>query len=475
MLERELVDSFVADQRHRGLQGIHGLATNLRCGHPVKVSDNSIRAGLNWNLKVMRWALDEGHAERLGLPVDFITAFPYGNIRPASPRQPFSDDVARALVDKQNRCQLAADHDANDVGIRDIWEAMVFTGRRSCEIVGLRLDCLGRYQGLPVLWHDQTKVGNFDEAVRIPERLYERFKQRQQTTLLRFEARHGRQPTKAERRELVLFPSRVRNPTGRKSLTPSHFGSVFSIWVERLDLGAAVPHQARHTLATRFLAAGADLHHLRRFLGHVSVQMTEHYAKISPSAIDDALARVWVAGPGAPEPGKLLATNLDPTDPTAARAMAINLSRLSTPAEGGMCTFQPVVLGEACPWKLDCTGCDHFVMSGADLVYWRRKREQWYSIAERAPDDATAIYLREVFAPTARAIDGLEQALAGLGLLDEALDLDACGGSVQASLYRGGTGGGRGRRSGVARAGAQQRRSTHARDAGERGPAADDG
>jgi hypothetical protein len=46
------------------------------------------------------------------------------------------------------------------------------------------------------------------------------------------------------------------------------------------------------------------------------------------------------------------------------------------------------------------------------------------SIAERAPDDATADYLHQVFAPTARAIDGLEKVLAAVGLLDEALALD---------------------------------------------------
>ena len=64
-----------------------------------------------------------------------------------------------------------------------------------------------------------------------------------------------------------------------------------------------------------------------------------------------------------------------------------------------------------------------FVLSGADLLYWRRKQEQWRSIAERAPDEATANYLHDVFEPTARAIAGLEGALAGLGLLDEALSL----------------------------------------------------
>jgi len=64
------------------------------------------------------------------------------------------------------------------------------------------------------------------------------------------------------------------------------------------------------------------------------------------------------------------------------------------------------------------------VLSGADLLYWRRKREQWRQLAEGAPDDATADYLHRYFEPTADAIDGLERALAGLGLLDQALALD---------------------------------------------------
>ncbi|GAA1993314.1 hypothetical protein [Kitasatospora viridis] len=44
--------------------------------------------------------------------------------------------------------------------------------------------------------------------------------------------------------------------------------------------------------------------------------------------------------------------------------------------------------------------------------------------AEGAPDDTTADYLHKLFKPTARAIDGLERALAGMGLLQDALTLD---------------------------------------------------
>jgi hypothetical protein len=136
------------------------------------------------------------------------------------------------------------------------------------------------------------------------------------------------------------------------------------------------------------------------------------------------LQHVWVAGPGTANPGQLLTTGTVPLTRAHAQALAIDLSRRSTPAEGGFCTFQPVVDGGNCPWNLDCHNCDKFVLSGADLLYWRRKREQWRLLAEGANDDATAAYLQQHFESTARAIDGLEKALAGLGLLDDALALD---------------------------------------------------
>jgi hypothetical protein len=224
---------------------------------------------------------------------------------------------------------------------------------------------------------------------------------------------------------MALFPTRVRNPRYDRAISYGQYGVVFRAWADSLDLGSAVSHQARHTMATNLLRAGASLAHVRRFLGHVSDRMAERYIKIAHSDVEDALHAVWVAGPGAAIPGKLLsASGLVPLTREKALTLSIDMSRRSTPADGGFCTHQPVVNGGACPWNLDCENCDKFVMSGADLLYWRRKQEQWRAIAERAPDDATADYLHQVFEPTARAIDGLEKALAGLGLLDQALTLD---------------------------------------------------
>ncbi|MFY1633662.1 tyrosine-type recombinase/integrase [Solwaraspora sp. WMMB335] len=423
-LRAEHMHAFVADQRHRARNGLPSLGIRRRDGTAAPASDISRSIGANYIRKVLRQSLDCGAVARIGLAREFVVAAPAGGVEPNRTRRPFPDDVARALADEANLAVLADVHDRHDGGIRLIWEALVYTGRRPSEVIRLSLDCVGRYSGLPMLWHDQTKVGNYEEAIRIPEVLYDKLRERQRVAIERFEYRHGRPPTDAERARMVLFPSPQRNRYLTRPATYTWFHRHFRAWVDGLELGTWVPHQARHTLATRLLANGAALHHIRRYLGHVSTRMTEHYAKIALSEIDDVLGRVWVAGPGAPNPGELLTNGAAGLSRERAEALAIDLSRRSTPTEGGFCTFQPVVDGGACPWKLNCEGCDKFVMSGADLLYWRRKREQWMAIAERAPDDATADYLHQVFAPTARAIDGLEKALAGLGLLDDALALD---------------------------------------------------
>ncbi len=69
---------------------------------------------------------------------------------------------------------------------------------------------------------------------------------------------------------MVLFPRAYRNPNGAYPIAYTWFHGHFRRWVAGLDLEPAVPHQARHTLATRLLAAGASLQHIKRYLGHVS-------------------------------------------------------------------------------------------------------------------------------------------------------------------------------------------------------------
>ena len=425
VLRREHMDRFVADQRHREREGLPSLAVTRPGGAASTVTTTTRSIVFNYARKLLRDALENGAADRLGLDREFIIAIPTAGATPGrTPRRPFPNEVARALADEANLAELSARYDASDGGVRDIWETTIVTGRRIGEVIKLRWDCIGRYGGLAMFWHDQTKAGNYDEAIRIPERLYGQLAERQRKTLDRFTARYGYRPDGGQRAGLALFPTVYRSQDGTVPLTHQWFYSRFRPWVDAMDLGHYVPHQARHTLATNLLRNGATLTHIRRYLGHVSDRMAEHYVHLSHSDLEDILQQVWVAGPGAASPGELLAGEAAPLTREQAVALAIDLSRRSTPAEGGFCTFQPVVDGGACPWNLDCHNCDKFVLSGADLLYWRRKREQWRLLAEGAPDDATAGYLHAYFEPTARAIDGLEKALAGLGLLEDALALD---------------------------------------------------
>ncbi len=427
LLTREHMVSFIADQRHRAEHGLKSLGVHTphsRGKKPSKVTKGTVTRVFDGARIVLRAAMDAGQAQLIGLDHAFIVALPYGGGSRGGRRKPFPDDVARALAHEANLKHLET-MDVEDRGLRDIWEALIVTGRRCSEVIKLRLECVGRYGGLPMLWHDQTKVGNLDEGIRISERLYQRIVARQAKTVARFAVIHGRPPTATERLELALFPRRSTNRAGLKSVSYGWFSTLFGTWVKGLDLGKAVAHQARHTLATNLLKNGANLTHVKRYLGQVSDAMAEHYVHLANTdpKLEQALQAIWVAGPGAAEPGLVLSSG-KPMSRAEAEALAIDLSRRSTPADGGFCTFQIVVDGGACPFNLNCHSCDKFVMSGADLVYWHRKREQWRTVAEGAPDSKTADYLHDLFEPTARAIDGLERALEAVGLLDEALALD---------------------------------------------------
>ena len=149
---------------------------------------------------------------------EFIVAVPAaGATTGRTPRRPFPDEVARALADETNLRRLAEVHDPHDRGLRDIWETTVITGRRISEVLELRLDCLGRYGGLPMFWHDQTKVGNYDAAIRIPERLHDVLAERQRKTLDRFVAQHGRRPTDAERARDGAVPDHLPQPRRQRA------------------------------------------------------------------------------------------------------------------------------------------------------------------------------------------------------------------------------------------------------------------
>ena len=166
------IQRFAADQRHREREGLASLVMRRQDGTPSVITTTTRAITFNHARKLLRWALDSGAAEQAGLSREFIIAMPAAGPAPVRKRSPFPDEVARALADEANLARLAEVHDPSDFGLRDIWETIIVTGRRVSEVLQLRLDCTGRYGGLAMLWHDQTKVGRYDQAIRIPEWLF---------------------------------------------------------------------------------------------------------------------------------------------------------------------------------------------------------------------------------------------------------------------------------------------------------------
>ena len=246
---------------------------------------------------------------------------------------------------------------------------------------------------------------------------------RQRTTAERFRRKHGHEPTAVDKRVIALFPTRNANPSFERSLSTSSFAVAFKSWIEsdQMSVPGHTTHQARHTLATRLVNAGASMAHVKQVLGHVSERMSESYVLIAGSQVEPFLQQVWVTGPGNPNPGEVVLTPTASDTSTAQRLM-VDLAAL--PTEHGLCTFKPVVGGVDCPFDRKCDSCEHFVLTGADYSYWKRQEQRWAAMAEGAPDGTARDYIYETFERSSQALAGLEKALIAAGLLDQARQVD---------------------------------------------------
>jgi len=168
-LRGEHAHAFVADQRRRARESLPSLAIHRRGGQKTTATKGIVATTFDGIRVVLRAAMESAESDRVELDRAFIVAVPHGGGH-SGRRRPFPDEAAKALADETNLQDLAG-RDIDDRGLRDIWETLIITGRRASEILQLRMDCLGRYNGLPMLWHDQTKVASYDQAIRIPEDL----------------------------------------------------------------------------------------------------------------------------------------------------------------------------------------------------------------------------------------------------------------------------------------------------------------
>ena len=259
VLDGEHMRRFVADQRRRERDGLPSLAIKQPGGKASIVTTVTRSIVFNALHKMLRDAMDTGAADRIGLAREFIVAVPTaGATTGRTPRRPFPDEVARALADEDNLAPARRRSTIRRTA------ACATSGRppsspagASAKCCRVRWDCLGRYGGLPMFWHDQTKVGNYDAAIRIPERLHDVIAERQRKTLERFiaAARPPAQPTPNAQGWRCSRPP-TATPTAAVALTYQWFHSRFTRWIDRtrprpLRAASGPPHPGHQPAARR--------------------------------------------------------------------------------------------------------------------------------------------------------------------------------------------------------------------------------
>ncbi len=419
-LTEDVGRGFVADLTRRAQNGEPQLGIYLVDGQASTATELSKSMTFNGLRRLMRYALDSGISDAIGLRRGFMLAFPEGKQQHSKRPRPLSDDVFEHLISPTNMKLLAA-RDPNDLGIEDIWFIQIRVGRRIGEVVNLRYDCVSEHLGRKYAWFDMTKVNQLDYGVLIPDDVFWVIRERQQKTAERYRLKYGVIPTGKTAQKIALFPSAQQNSHFLSAIAIATFQDRFKKWLEDIELPGHVSHQARHTLATRLVDAGAPMVVVKQILGHVSERMSEHYTLISSAKIEPYLQQVWVKGPGSRTPGELVRTP-EPSADSAIQLKLIDIAAL--PTEGGLCTFKPVVGGADCPKGLRCNDCEDFVLTGADYAYWKRQEERWATYAENAPDASSRGYVYQLFQNSSMAIAGLEKALSTLGLLEQAKNVD---------------------------------------------------
>jgi len=370
----------------------------------------------------------------------FVLTLPQYSRPPKAPRpRPLSYGDFQLLVSPDNiRLLEAADRD--DVGVADIWLTQAFQGGRISETLKLRLGCVGLVgTAQPYLWRDISKVNVVDYGMPCYLPVYERLLRRQEKTRAKLRARYAEQLATLDARgraaletrwdrEMPLFPRAVQNPDLVVEISQVWFRNVWVAWLERLGLKGITTHQTRATLATSLLNNGAPAALVRQLLGHFPPESLAHYANYNNDSMSRHLQQVWTAGPGMDKPGTILLrpTGVNTDDPTA---VAARIDLTVVPVEHGLCRYGPVVGGAHCPFGKNCSdgpngACEHFVLTGADLAYWERKRDTAYHFAEAAPTDEARDYILSQWHPWEPVLTGLRGALAELGLLEKAESLD---------------------------------------------------
>ena len=165
---------------------------------------------------------------------------------------------------------LRAPDESTLLGRRDrfIWELFYGTGLRRQEAVRLQINDYQRES--QTLWVRLGK-GQKDRLIPLGDRLIERL----EDYLENIRPCLGPAPYESA---LIIDVEGGR-------LSGNSIWARLQIYAQQLELQRLAPHTLRHAYASHLLEGGAQLHEVRRLLGHSCVSTTEVYTRIHPQEL----------------------------------------------------------------------------------------------------------------------------------------------------------------------------------------------
>ncbi len=266
-------------------------------------------------------------------------------------------DQARAIVRNGVEAELAG---FAQPAVMRAWLIQAMTGRRASEVLMMDFAPLIEVPGLDVkavpeggmvarLRYQQTKIDTAPNTILVGRDVLEIIAEQQAWVRERWNL-----PTDGTIR--YLFPKTTGNRHGTKSWETSNYDKILKDFSRHLDLrdsrGELLlysrSHRLRHTKATTLLNAGAPIHVVQRYLGHLSPAMTMRYAATLASTAEREFLALAKVGRDGRELGMDRRDMLD----------LVQLDRRTDRIlPNGYCLLPPT---RSCDKGNACHGCDHF-------------------------------------------------------------------------------------------------------------------
>lgn len=303
------------------------------------------------------------------------------------PRPPEDPGPGRDLpipVQRTINANLAELEARAGLDVRRIVEVLIDTGRRPEEACQLPWDCLDTtVDGHQVLVYTDSKNNRPNRRLPISVETADLIREHRENVRQRF----PNMPLD----QLALFPRNQLNPYGTFHVGVPHMSKAHRSFIDSIaeqlvdDVGqpfpaaVVVPYAYRHSYAQRHADHGTPPDVLRDLMGHVSMQTTMGYYRVTEKRVRQAVNQVAQHQ----FDNQSRRVFVDIAGLVAEEHARLRVGQIAVPF--GVCTEPSNVKagGHACPYKYSCIGCGHFRSDASYLPELKSYLQQLLADRER--------------------------------------------------------------------------------------------